>query len=225
MNFDSTYDSVSTLAHEIGHSINSIYFNKAQKVYAETTIFTAEIPSILNEVLLGLYMINKYKNNKNLKDNYIREICGNFFNTTTAQVCLSNFEYEANKLVNESKPFAKETLKHLYKEMLLKYSTNKIKNRKEPYSYAQGSFLRISHFYAGNFYLYKYAVGEIVAVCLANKIINKEKGIMDKFFKFLESGTSRPPLETIKLLGIDLNTKQPYLEALTFIEKMLKLYK
>jgi oligoendopeptidase F len=226
MNFDGTYDSVSTLAHEIGHSINSIYYNKAQPVYASTSIFTAEIPSILNETLLGVYMINKYKSNKQIKQNYIREICDNFFNTTTRQIIFSNFEYEANALINEGKPFTKETVKELYKKMILKYSVNKInKKTKPPYTYSDSTILRISHFYAGNFYVYKYAVGQIVAICLANKILNKEKGIMDKFIKFLESGTSRSPLDTIKLLGIDLNKPEPYIEAIEFINKLLKEYK
>ncbi|GMO15293.1 MAG: oligoendopeptidase F [Mycoplasmoidaceae bacterium] len=225
MNFDESYDSVSTLAHELGHSMNSYYYNLEQKVYSDTTIFTAEIPSILNETLLALYMIEKNKNNKVLVNNFIKEICDNFFNTTTRQIIFSNFEYEANNMVNESKPFTKEALIKLYQEMSIKYGGTKKKELKPPYIYGLSTIFRIPHFYAGNFYVYKYAVGQIVAICVANKIINKEKGILDKLFMFLKSGTSRSPLETIKLLGIDMTKKEPYEEAIDFIKSLVEKYK
>jgi oligoendopeptidase F len=97
MNFNGTFDSVSTLSHELGHSMNSLYYGKKQKEYADTTIFTAEIPSILNETLLGMYMIEKYKDNKKAQRNFIRELLVNFFGCTTRQIVFSNFEYVANQ--------------------------------------------------------------------------------------------------------------------------------
>jgi oligoendopeptidase F len=225
MNFDGTYDSVSALAHELGHSLNSVYFNKAQKVYADTTIFTAEVPSILNETLLAMYMINKHKDDKELVNNFIKEICDGFFGTTTFQIILSNFEYEANKLVNDAKPFTKESIKNIYRDMSIKYRGGKKKELKEPYSYGISSIFRINHFYNGNFYVYKYAVGQIAAICFANKIINKEPGVLEKLFEFLKSGTSKSPLDTIKLLGIDMTKKEPYEEAINFIKNLIKIYK
>jgi oligoendopeptidase F len=221
MNFDESYDSVSTLAHELGHSMNSLYYNKAQKIYADTTIFTAEIPSILNEVLLTMHMIKK---SPKLASKYVKELCDNFFGCTTRQIIFSNFEYEANKLVNEGKPFTSDSLKDIYKQMIGKYQKPTKKDIKEPYKFALSTIFRISHFYAGNFYVYKYAIGQIVAICLANKIINKEPKILDKFYVFLKSGVSKSPLETIKLLGIDLMTKEPYDEAKRFIENILVFY-
>lgn len=221
MNFNGTYDSVSTLAHELGHSMNSLYFAKEQKIYVDTTIFTAEIPSILNETLLGIYMIEKYKNNKQLKNNFINEILSNFFNSVTRQIIFSNFEYEANKLVNESLPFTSETLKKIYETMIKKYSTDSKKELKKPYNLSLATIFRISHFYAGNFYVYKYAIGQIVAICVANKILSKEKGILDKFFAFLKSGTSKSPMETIKILGVDLNDPKIYNECFEFIAKLI----
>jgi len=222
MNFDETYDSVSTLAHELGHSMNSLYFCSKQKVYCNTTIFTAEIPSILNETLLALYAIEKNKDHKKLVRNFTSELLSNFFNTVTRQVIFSEFEWEANKIINSGKPFTKDVIKKLYENIRVKYcgKPNK-KINKEPYSYSLSSIFRIGHFYAGNFYVYKYAVGQIAALCVANKIINKEPGILDKLKTFLESGTSKSPLETIKLLGIDMMSEEPYKEVLEFIKKIV----
>ena len=55
MNFDNSTDSVSTIAHEMGHSVCSYYINKAQDVYASTDMFVGEVPSICNEMLLNFY--------------------------------------------------------------------------------------------------------------------------------------------------------------------------
>jgi oligoendopeptidase F len=225
LNFNSSFDSVSTLAHELGHSMNSLYFVSSQPVYADTTIFTAEIPSILNETLLGLYMIEKYKDDKELKNNFINEIVSGFFSTVSRQIIFSNFEYEANKMVNESVPFTEQSLQDLYEKMIFKYSSKTDKKAKKPYSYSLSTIFRISHFYAGNFYVYKYAVGQIVAICLARKIINKEKGILDKFYEFLKSGTSKSPLDTIKILGIDLQDPKIYDECFSFIEDLINQMK
>jgi oligoendopeptidase F len=99
------------------------------------------------------------------------------------------------------------------------------KTTSEPYSYALSTILRISHFYAGNFYVYKYAVGQIVAINVAKQILDGDKDIKTKLFKFLESGISRSPLETIKLLGVDMTTDKPYIEAGKFVKKLLEMYK
>jgi oligoendopeptidase F len=227
MNFNGTFDSVSTIIHELGHSLNSYYYNKYNYHYSSTTIFTAEIPSIVNETLLGEHMI---KTNKNpvMVANFLMEIIGNFFNTTTRQIVFSNFEFLANDLVNNSKPFTKETLKKIYLEMNDKYVGIKDFKRSysEPYCYSLATILRIPHFYAGNFYVYKYAIGQIVAINVVRKILKKEPGFLEKYFNFLKSGTAKTPLETIKILGIDLEKPEPYKIAIDYIiEKVEQLKK
>jgi oligoendopeptidase F len=146
----------------------------------------------------------------------------NFFSTTSRQVIFSNFEYEANKLVNESKPFTKQSLKDIYVKMINKYSKVSKNINKDPYSYSLSTILRVPHFYHGNFYVYKYAVGQIVAINVASKILNGDKEIISKLFTFLKSGTSKSPLETIKLLEIDMTTDKPYQEAIKFINKKIE---
>jgi oligoendopeptidase F len=223
MNFNGTFDSVSTVIHELGHSLNSHYYNKYNYHYSSTTIFTAEIPSIVNETLLGEYMIKESKDPVNVA-NFLVEIISNFFNTTSRQIIFSNFEFEANNLVNNSQPFTKESLKKLYLEMTDKYSGVKDfkKSNTEPYAYSLSTILRIPHFYAGNFYVYKYAVGQIVAINVVQKLLNKEPGFLDKYFEFLKSGTSKTPLETIKILGIDLKKPEPYQVAIDYIDSKVK---
>lgn len=229
MNFDETFRSVSTIAHELGHSMHSLYFNKKQKVYADCAIFYAEIASIVNETLLSLYLIDKYKNDKEMKRMILDEFISNFFATTTRQIIFSNFEYVANQYVNEAKPFTKESLKNLYIDMIKKYQgmskeMDKKINKIVPYSYMPSTIFRIGHFYVGNFYVYKYAIGQIVAIDVASKIYKGDKQVLKRYFEFLSSGCSKSPLDTIKILGIDLYSNKPYIESKKFIDEIIKKF-
>jgi oligoendopeptidase F len=93
MNFDGTLRSVETLAHELGHSINSYYFGKEQPpVYNETTIFTAEVASICNENIFHDYLLEKHKGDKFFEIEILTKIISGFFAASTRQVIFSNFE-------------------------------------------------------------------------------------------------------------------------------------
>jgi oligoendopeptidase F len=97
---------------------------------------------------------------------------------------------------------------------------------KKPYSYSLSRIpISISHFYVGNFYVYKYAIGQIVAFYIAFHIFAGNKNIIDKYFKFLKSGSSLSPLETIKILGINLNVKKIYEFDLMKIKEILNDFK
>ncbi|MBP5256747.1 MAG: oligoendopeptidase F [Mycoplasma sp.] len=229
MNFDGTMGSVETITHELGHSMNSYYSTKSQEVYVDTCIFYAEIASITTETLLILYLLNKYKNDRMMTNFYLKRLLDNFFACTTRQIEFSNFEYEANKMVNNMQPFATDTIKNLYLQMLKKYenlSDSKINEfKKAPYKYYLSTILRIPHFYAGNFYVYKYAIGQICGLIVSYKIYNGDKNMLNKFIKFLSSGSSLSPLKTIELLGIDLNSKKPYDDVKTIIKQLITKFK
>ncbi|GHU47988.1 hypothetical protein FACS1894218_3700 [Bacilli bacterium] len=202
--------------------MNSLYINKKQKIYADASIFYAEISSIVNETLLSYYLLDFYRNDLDMKKMILDELINNFIASTTRQIIFSNTEYVLNGFVNEGKPFTKESVKQTYETMIEKYQgidhdlKNKIKN--EPYSYMLSTILRIPHFYAGNFYVYKYAIGQIVAVIVANKLFHGDEAMKRKYYKFLSSGDSLSPTDTIKLLGVNLYDTQTYIEAKTALD-------
>lgn len=228
MNFNNTIDSAETLAHELGHSINSYYANKTQKAYPEVSIFWAEIASICNETLMMLYFIDKYKDNKQQVNVFLQHLFTNFFNCTTRQIIFSNFEYIANQKVNNAEMFDAQTLKTLYLDLIKKYEGMKnnaySKYKKVPYSYSLSTILRIPHFYAGNFYVYKYAIGQICGLIMAYKIYKQDQNTLKFYFNFLKSGSSLSPVDTIKLLGIDLTQKQTYDEVNSILNELLKKF-
>lgn len=225
MNFDNSSDSVSTIAHEMGHSINSYYINKAQDVYADVDMFVAEIASIVNEMLLNFYWLNKYKNNKEMKIHIYENMLSTFFACTSRQITFSKFEYMANDLINAGQPFTVETVKKLYLDARKKYEgiskETLSKMDKYPYCLANTGILKVPHFYMNSFYVYKYAIGQIVAIVVANRIFNKDKQMINNYIKFLKAGCSIPPLDIIKLLGLDLKKKEVYLESKKIVNKLV----
>ena len=215
MNFDNTINSLYTLVHELGHSINSYYIVKNQKVYVGNSIFYAEIASITNEMLLSHYLLKKHENNVDKKIMILDELISGFISTTSRQVIFSNFEWIANEWVNNGDNFVYENIESTYLKLMQEYLGIKNINKYEsiPYLYSLITPLRISHFYIGNFYVYKYAIGQIAAVIVANKIANNDQEMKKKYFEFLSSGNSLNPIDTIKILGIDFDDPNTWIEV------------
>ncbi|MCQ2957005.1 MAG: M3 family metallopeptidase [Mycoplasmoidaceae bacterium] len=99
------------------------------------------------------------------------------------------------------------------------------KLNKYPYKLANASILRVPHFYMNNFYVYKYAIGQVIALVVANKIYHHDKKMLANYIKFLSVGQSLPPLDIIKILGIDLSKGQVYQETLKILRQLVKEFK
>lgn len=222
MNFNKTIDSIFTLAHELGHSVHANFVLKHQDIYNEVSIFYAEIPSIVNETILAYALLDKYKNDENLCRWILIELLKNFFGTVTRQIIFSNTEYDLINLINNNQPFTKEGIKQIYLQNIKKYTYVENQHDKFPYSLSLSTILRIPHFYVGNFYVYKYAIGQIVAIKIATALYRGDKTMRDKYFKFLTLGSSLPPLECIKTLGIDINNPNVYKDVYSIVGSWIK---
>ncbi len=229
MNFDKTFGSVTTLAHELGHSLNSYYINKKQDVYCDLSIFYAEIASIANEILVNYHIMNKYPDDKNLKLKIYNEMITNFFACTTRQIMFSQTENWIIQEIENNRPVGADELKKLYAQTFKKYGNFSDKEVNKLLTKDNGERLsiifRLSHFYHGIFYVYKYSIGLVAAIICAEKIFNKEKGFLEKYYEFLSSGSSLSPIDTIKLLGIDLSKSEPWEQALSIVETWIDDFK
>ncbi|XQP55570.1 MAG: oligoendopeptidase F [Mycoplasmoidaceae bacterium] len=228
MNFDNTSDSVSTIAHEMGHSVNSWHIVNNQEIYAKTDMFVGEIASIVNEMLLNFYWLNKYKDNKHMTLHILDNMLSTFFGCTSRQIVFSKFEYEANKLINAGKAFTVKDVEELFLQARKEYEGVSKKAlariKKYPYNLANASILRVPHFYMGNFYVYKYAIGQVIAIVVADKLYHQDDKMLKNYIKFLSVGYSIPPLEIIKILGIDLEKGEVYNQAKVILNKLIKQF-
>lgn len=200
LNYENNIESVSTLAHEMGHAMHTYYSNLNQDYNnANYPIFLAEIASTVNEVLLSEYLIN---NTSDIDDKiyYLNEFIDKFKGTVFRQVMFATFEKEIHEKYENNEAITPSVLcDEYYKLNQLYFSPSVIVDDDIKYEWA-----RIPHFYS-SFYVYKYATGFISALVIASKLINNESGFRDKYIKFLSSGGSNYPLDILKELGIDLN--------------------
>ncbi len=221
MNFDGTLRSVYTIVHELGHSMHTWKLLENQKIYTDVSIFYAEISSIANEMLLNHHLLERHKNDPKTKITVLIEMIQNFFATTTRQIMFSDFEHAANERINAGEEFSSSAAFDLYARMhekYLGYSKKAVEGLKRGNLRKSLSIIvSVPHFYAGIFYVYKYAVGQIAAIVAIKRVMEKKPKALEDFMGFMASGNSLPPLDTIKLLGVDLTRREPWDEAYAIV--------
>lgn len=219
LNYDNTYNSVSTLAHELGHTMHSYYSEKNQPFYNQSyAIFVAEVASTVNEVLLANKLMNE-TTDKDVKKFLAESILGEFNASVFRQTMFSEFEYFAHNEISSKHPLTFEGLNEAYKNLQEKYFGGVVKL----HEYAKYEWSRIPHFYRG-FYVYKYATGFISAVSIAQNIETKGSEYVENCYKkFLSAGSSMDPVSILKLAEVDISSDQPYKNAFEYYDKLLQI--
>ncbi len=220
LNYDNTIKNVGTLAHELGHSIHSYLSNTNQDyLYHDYPIILAEIASTVNEVLLADYML-KNSNDINEKEYILNDFLDLFRGTLIRQTMFAEFELIAHEKEENNEVLTEKVLSDLYYDLNKKYYGENIISDDE----IRYEWERIPHFYT-SFYVYKYATGLSVACAIAKDIIDKKDGALNRYIKFLSSGSSNYPLELLRECGYDLSDKKVIENAFEIYEKYLNEYK
>ena len=204
LNHTNNINDVSTLVHEMGHSMHSFYSHGTQPyATADYCIFTAEVASTTNEVLLLEHLIATTKD-KRKKLFLLNRRLENIRTTVYRQTMFASFEREVHKRAAECGDTTPEALQQLWYELNRKYYGPDIVID-EP---LKMEWARIPHFYTP-FYVYQYATGYSAATALAGGIIAKGKPARDRYLKFLTEGGSNYPIELLKAAGADMSTTEP----------------
>lgn len=217
LNYQKTTSDVFTIAHELGHAMHSHYSNLNQP-YAKAgyTIFVAEVASTVNETLMLRHLLGK--STDKAQRAYLLSYMLDMFRTTVfRQTQFAQFELEAHERAEKDEPLTAQTLSDLYYDLNRKYYSGENVVCDDLIRY---EWSRIPHFYTA-FYVYKYATGLISAVCIADRILNEgEKAVAD-YKKFLSAGGSMPPVEILKLAGVDLTDDAPFEKAMKMFSDFL----
>lgn len=217
-NFVGTLDSVSTLAHELGHAMQSYYSNKTQpSAKASYPIFLAEIASTTNELLLNNYLLKTLPQKDRLS--LLDDLLVGAQSTIFRQMMFSEFEKFAIETIDAGGTLDKEKLCDRYFTLCKKYMPKLSILPELKYEWA-----RIPHFFMG-FYVYKYAIGMICAFNFSSRILNGEKGALEKYKTYLSAGGSKTPNEILKDAGCDLEKEETYDIAFSLLRKFIKEYK
>ena len=217
LNFVNSKRDISTIAHELGHSIHSYYSNSNQNIInADYTIMTAEVASTVNEILLSNYQIENEKDIEKKKE-LLYELLEMIRATLFRQSMFAEFEKTIHEKVENGENLSCEDLNKIYYELNKKYfGSNIIVDEKIQYEWA-----RIPHFYS-DFYVYKYATGISSAISIANKIIKNGTPYIEKYINMLKQGRSKKSIDLLKMVDVDLETKEVYEDAINFYNEKIK---
>jgi len=216
MNYQNNRDSMFTLAHELGHSLHSFYTRNYQPYqYGDYTIFVAEVASTLNEGLLTEHLL-KTTSDTALRLAILNHSLEGFRGTLFRQTMFAEFEQQIHSRAEKGEPLTADSLSALYHGLNEKY-------------YGGETFIdelidiewaRIPHFYS-SFYVYQYATGISAASALVQQILHEGKPAVERYLKFLSSGSSDYSIELLKKAGVDMTSPEPIRQALALFESHL----
>ena len=217
LNYINSSRDVSTIAHELGHSMHSYYASKNQNIInANYTIMVAEVASTVNEIILANYLINK-ETDKSKKAALINEQLDMIRATLIRQAMFAEFEKDVHSKIEAGESLTSENLNNIYFELVKKYFGEvSIIDEEIKYEWA-----RIPHFYRC-FYVYKYSTGITSAIVIANKILSGEPEYVEKYIKMLSMGGSKDSLSLLKSVDVDLEKEETYEEAFKYFENKLE---
>lgn len=201
-NWNDDYESVSTLAHELGHTMHSYFSNKNQPFpTSDYPIFVAEIASTCNENLLNHYMVKHAKNDKEklyLLGSYLELLRTTIFRQTQ----FAEFELDIHKMTEKGTPLTGESISKVYYNIVKKYYGNDEGDCiVDPYIAYEWEY--IPHFINYTYYVYQYATSLIYSTAFAEKILTEGKPAVDKYYNILKGGGSDYPIELIKKAGLN----------------------
>jgi oligoendopeptidase F len=207
LNYNGKYDDMSTLAHELGHTMHSYFSNKTQPYpLASYPIFVAEVASTFNEALLIDSMLKTIKDDAtrmSLLGSYLEDIKGTVFRQTQ----FAEFELRAHEMVEKGEPLTGEALTKLYAEIVKKYYGND-QGVCIVDDYVANEWSYIPHFY-NDYYVFQYATSFTASSALSEKVLAGEPGATQRYLTFISSGKSKYPIDLLKDAGVDMTTDEP----------------
>lgn len=220
LNYEGSLNDVSTLAHELGHSVHTYLSCKNNPyIYSSYKIFVAEVASTVNELLLAKYLID-HTDSKEEKLTIINNMLELFRTTIYRQTMFAEFERDVHKLNSEGTILTKDVLSNTYYELVKKYfGENVICDDLIKYEWE-----RIPHFYY-DFYVYKYATGLSCACYIVDGILSGKKDALSNYIKFLSSGGSDYPVNELKIAGVDITNSEVIESAIKTFDKFVDEFK
>jgi oligoendopeptidase F len=207
LNYNGRYNDVSTLTHELGHTMQSYYSNKTQPyATAGYPIFVAEVASTFNEALLLDHVLKQTKDDAT-RLTILGEALEGIKATVFRQTQLAEFEMRAHEMAEKGQPITGESLDELYMAITKKY-----------YGHDQGvcvvdpeiahEWAFIPHLYF-NFYVFQYATSYTASAALSEKVLAGDAAATARFRQFLAAGGSKDPVALLKDAGVDMTTQEP----------------
>ncbi len=221
LNHNDNLSDTFTIAHELGHAMHSFYSNTNQPApKSDYSLFVAEVASTCNEAVMMRYLLEQFKDDKKAQAYLLNHFLEQFRTTVFRQTMFAEFEFIAHTMAEKGEPLTRESLTKVYYDLNKRYYGGVC----EVDELIGNEWLRIPHFYR-SFYVYVYATGLCAAVSLSERILNEGAPAVADYRKFLSAGCSVPPIEALKLAGIDMSKPEPIRAAMKVFKETLEKFK
>jgi oligoendopeptidase F len=219
LNYLGQYNDVSTLAHELGHTMHSYYSNRMQPYpTADYSTFVAEVASTFNEALLIDYMLKQIEDKAtrlSLLGSYLENIKATVFRQTQ----FAEFEMRMHEIGLRSEPITGDALATLYFDITSRYYGHEQKIVVVD-AYVANEWSYIPHFYS-DFYVFQYATSFTAAEALAARVIAGDADATARYLSFLGSGSSKYPIDLLKDAGVDMTTDEPLDQTMQTMNRVM----
>ena len=220
LNHNNNLTSAMTIAHELGHAMHS-YFSNTHQPYpkADYSLFVAEVASTCNEALMLRSLQKKFTDPK-AQAYLLVDLLEKFRTTVYRQTMFAEFERISHDMAAKGEPLTKDALNAAYYDLNQKYyGGGAVVDR-----LVENEWMRIPHFYRA-FYVFVYATGFCAAMALSQRIMQEGESAVQDHRRFLSAGSSVPPLEALKLAGVDMTSPEPVRNALKIFQETIDQFR
>lgn len=217
MLYDETIFSLSTLAHELGHSMHSYLTWKYQpNVYASYSLFVAEVASNFNQAIVRAHLL-KTTTDPQFQISLLEEAFSNFHRYFFIMPMLARFELEVHQRVERGQGVTADDMNRLMADLFAEGYGSEMQFDRERTGITWATF---GHLYQ-DYYVFQYATGISGAHALARRVLAGTPNAAQDYLSALSVGSSLYPLDTLKLAGVDMSTPQPVEETFEILSQMV----
>ena len=218
MSYTDSVGSMSTLSHELGHSMHAYYASRAQPMfYYLYPSIVAETASNFNQAMTRAYLLNTNPN-KSFQLALLEEAMGNFHRYFFIMPTLARFELETHQRVEQGQPLTADSMIELMADLFSEGFGGEMNLDRERVGITWGTFT--THLYI-DFYSFQYAIGISAANAIAKRILGGTSNAAEDHINFLKAGSSKPPMEVFRLAGVDMTSTQPIEDAFAVLEEYI----
>jgi len=210
MSYTDDIGSMSTLSHELGHSIHAYYASRAQPmIYYTYPSIISETASNFNQAMTRAHLLNTNPD-KYFQTALLEEAMDNFHRYFFIMPTLARFELETHQRIEKGQALTADSMIELMADLFSEGFGGNMDLDRERVGITWGTFT--THLYI-DFYSFQYAIGISAANAIAKRILNGTPNATEDHINFLKAGSSKPPMEVYKIAGVDMTSTKPIEDA------------
>ena len=217
ISYDDTLENVSTLAHEMGHSMHSYFaWDTQPPIYSNYSMFVAETASNFNQAMMRADLLSK-TDDTDFELEILAEAMSNFHRYLFIMPTLARFELEFHEREERGEGVTAESMSKLMADLYREAYGPAVEVDDARVGITWAEF---PHLF-GNFYVFQYTTGISAANALADQVLKEGQPAVDRYLGFLKAGDALYPIDALKLAGIDMTTPEPVERAFGILERMV----